>query len=558
MSLRITQNAMYRNMTGQMQRTLSAYMDSNEQGSTQKKINRPSDDPAGTYRVLMTRNDINATKQYQSNVDTAKGWLNLADNVLGTQVSTVLTRLKSLAEQASTGTYTAVNRQQMAYEAREIFGQFLNLANTEFEGKSIFGGHRYDVNAYEEGLALCSWDENWKDALENGDYTIEGASASSIAIQFTESGIMGDGNPVVDSNGNPVNTKTSVSYRWTDDGGEHWHEGTTSRSVDADGTITKITNTLDLGNGVVVKLNKDMEVTAADTSLEGPGAKNGTLVYIRPQAMYQGDDNDVPPKITLMGTGSIEEKKVYAAGTFGTNVLLRMDAPPANATTTAYKYNESKEKYYYDLTTSKQALYYSYSTDNGSTWITASAITSGDGKLHLPVPGGYVDVDATDNSSAIDVGAQILVRPHQADLNLEIMKDTYISINNVGKDIFGGEYDGKPELPEGEDLFGMVGDFIAYLENNNQEGCQRTLERIASVQNHILTQAARIGGLENRIETAADVLSFQKVDQEERLSYIEDIDLTELLNKLTRQQLTYQTVLQSSSKIMQMSLANYI
>ena len=270
--------------------------------------------------------------------------------------------------------------------------------------------------------------------------------------------------------------------------------------------------------------------------------------------MYQGDDNDAPPKITLMGTGDIEEEKVYAAGTFGTNVLLRMDAPPANATTAAY--NDSNGNY--DLTTSNEALYYSYSTDNGSTWITASAITSGDGKLHLPVPGGYVDVDATDNSNAIDVGAQILVRPHQADLNLEIMKDTYISINNVGKDIFGGEYDGKPELPEGEDLFGMVGDFIAYLENNNQEGCQRTLERIASVQNHILTQAARIGGLENRIETAADVLSFQKVDQEERLSYIEDIDLTELLNKLTRQQLTYQTVLQSSSKIMQMSLANYI
>lgn len=57
---------------------------------------------------------------------------------------------------------------------------------------------------------------------------------------------------------------------------------------------------------------------------------------------------------------------------------------------------------------------------------------------------------------------------------------------------------------------------------------------------------------------AADVLSFQKLDQQERLSYTEDIDLTELLTKLTRQQLTYQTVLQSSSMIMKLSLANYI
>ena len=57
---------------------------------------------------------------------------------------------------------------------------------------------------------------------------------------------------------------------------------------------------------------------------------------------------------------------------------------------------------------------------------------------------------------------------------------------------------------------------------------------------------------------ASDVLSFQKLDQQERLSYTEDIDLTELLTKLTRQQLTYQTVLQSSSMIMKLSLANYV
>ena len=64
--------------------------------------------------------------------------------------------------------------------------------------------------------------------------------------------------------------------------------------------------------------------------------------------------------------------------------------------------------------------------------------------------------------------------------------------------------------------------------------------------------------MENRIEMASDVLSFQKLDQQERLSYTEDIDLTELLTKLTRQQLTYQTVLQSSSMIMKLSLANYV
>lgn len=86
MSVRITQRTMYDSMVGQMQKNLAAYMESNEQGSTQKKINRPSDDPAGTYRVLMSRDEINATTQYQSNADTATGWLQLADSILSTRV----------------------------------------------------------------------------------------------------------------------------------------------------------------------------------------------------------------------------------------------------------------------------------------------------------------------------------------------------------------------------------------------------------------------------------------------------------------------------------------
>jgi flagellin-like hook-associated protein FlgL len=145
-----------------------------------------------------------------------------------------------------------------------------------------------------------------------------------------------------------------------------------------------------------------------------------------------------------------------------------------------------------------------------------------------------------------------------ADLDLEILQDTYISINSVGKDIFGGYYNGQATMTGDTNLFEVAGNFVAYCENNNQEGCQQVLAQLESVQQSVLTQVARIGGLENRVSTASDVLSFQKLDQEERLSYIEDIDLTELLSKLTRQQLTYQTVLQSSSLIMQMSLANYL
>ena len=134
--------------------------------------------------------------------------------------------------------------------------------------------------------------------------------------------------------------------------------------------------------------------------------------------------------------------------------------------------------------------------------------------------------------------------------------------DKYGKDIFGGYYNGKPALQElddpGRNLFEVVGNFIGYLETNNQNGCQETLAKLAKAEEYILTQATRVGGLENRVDVAYDVLTSQKLDIGERLSYVEDIDLTELLVKMEQQQITYQTVLQSASKIMNMRLANYL
>lgn len=98
-----------------------------------------------------------------------------------------------------------------------------------------------------------------------------------------------------------------------------------------------------------------------------------------------------------------------------------------------------------NLASSGSTVNYSYSTDSGSTWISATATTDGTSKLRLLVPSGYVDMDATSAvaGNTVAAGTQILVHPKRADLKLEIMKDSYISVNNVGKDIFGGYYEGK-------------------------------------------------------------------------------------------------------------------
>ncbi|MCR5814732.1 MAG: flagellar hook protein [Desulfovibrio sp.] len=529
MSIRITQSMIYDNYVSQMQTSLGAYMNSAEQGSTQKKINAPSDDPSGTYKILNLRNSTTYNKQLLSNCDTAKGWLELEDSVLATQVPTVITSIKELAEQAATGTYTAEQRLDIAYQVRQQFGSLINMANTEFDGKNLFAGHKYDGSAFQEGLALSSRDAQINEQIKQGNFIIEGNTDLTVAFQFTENGTLSKGR----------------SFRWTNDGGKTWKEGTVDAAVH-DGENYVVMSF----DGVSARIREDkastINVTKTDQHEEGVGRDNGTL-YIRPTAIYMGDVQD-KINLTPMGINKLVfGEKTRAQGTFSGNTLVRFPEGVSSAVGSEFKW--------------------SYSTDNGMNWVEAKA-TVGSPTTRLPLPEGYLDLELDGN---IPANGQIMIHPEDASVDYEIMQGTFITVNGVGKDIFGGyfkerdEDDGvyklKPalgDLADGRNLFEVVGDLIGYLETNCQDGCQEALVKLTRAEEHILTQSTKVGGLENRVEVAYNVLNSQKLDIQERLSYVEDIDLTELLVKMQQQQITYQTVLQSASKIMNMSLANYI
>lgn len=516
--MRITQRNMYNSFIDGMQSTLGAYMESNIQGGSQKKINRPSDDPAGMALVLNTRNSIDNIKQFERNADTAEGWLKLADSTLSQHVTLTLESIKTLAGQAADGGKTAENRKQIALQLRELFGQLLNLSNTDFEGKSLFAGHKYDSNAYEEGLSVSTTDPK----LAGMTFPTTGKSEYTQMVEFTTGGTMGGTAP--------------INYRWSPDGGSTWKEG----------TFTPPDNKLDL-DGIEVfipmkdKAGNDTVITAKNAT-EDSGTNNGTVLLVRPTAIYMGDDQDMPPTSKIMGgppglTSSVK-------GNFGSDTFVRFDTQA-------------------NLNAAGSSFEYSYSTDNGASWVKATATVPdpANGTVRLPVPGGYMEMDTTTTTPPTGViapGTQAIIHPNRAELGYEIMNNTYISVNSVGKNIFGGMYDGEPVGGLKGNMFETVGELIAACEVNSQQGAQESLEKLTASLETVMTEATRIGGLENRVSLAQDVLSFQKLDRQERLSYTEDVNLSELLTRLAQQQMAYNTVLKSSSMIMQLNLSKFV
>ncbi|WP_028575780.1 flagellar hook-associated protein FlgL [Desulfonatronovibrio hydrogenovorans] len=496
--MRVTQNMLYGNFVSNMNNATYKLMQLNMQASSQKKVNRPSDDPIGTARILGYRDSISSLNQYQDNVDTAKGWLGLADETL-MQVNNVLIRAKELAEQGATGTLSEEQREILSYEAWQLYDQMMTLSNTKYEGKAIFAGHKVDGSAFEPAMGVSSNKD-----LNDGDVvSVTGKTGGTVLVQFLDDGAVGT---------------DDLDYRYSTDGGKTWTQTTLAAGDDE----------LDL-DGVVVQLASGYSVEANDG--DDTNDTSGTWLWVRPTAKYLGDDQDVN---TVSLYAQDIQGDVQAIGSFAKDVTVRIDAVDGS-----------------DVT-------YSYSLDGGYTWNTGNSTVMDGDEARFLVPGGRVEVDVA--GGELSAGDQLLVRPHRAAINIEISPGESIQVNHVGKDVFGGIYSGPGDKGvEGPgNVFETLGELIGYLETNNQAGIQQSLEDIDECLKHINSQLASVGARENRLFISESVLSGLVINERERKSKIEDIDVPELMTKLANQQIVYEAVLRSSSTIMRMSLVNHI
>jgi flagellar hook-associated protein 3 FlgL len=112
-----------------------------EQLSTGKRINQPSDDPVGSNKALFYRHRVARNEQYQRNAEDGISYLSYTDNTLD-GVNNVLESAYSKAVQGDNDAMTAVDRQVIANEVNVLLEDLFSKANTSFSGRFIFAGYR--------------------------------------------------------------------------------------------------------------------------------------------------------------------------------------------------------------------------------------------------------------------------------------------------------------------------------------------------------------------------------------------------------------------------------
>ena len=106
--------------------------------SSGKRINSGADDAAGLQIADSLRANVKALDQAVRNANDGIGVAQIADGALQ-EVSNLLTRAVTLAEEAATGTVDATGRASLDAEFKEIHGEIARIAvSSNFNGVGIF------------------------------------------------------------------------------------------------------------------------------------------------------------------------------------------------------------------------------------------------------------------------------------------------------------------------------------------------------------------------------------------------------------------------------------
>jgi len=137
--MRITHGVMVSGFLGDMNTNLNSLNKIQKQLNTGKEFSKPSDDPFKVARSMQMYSEINANKQYNTNIKDTINWMDTTDTALSNGTK-CLQRIRELMVSAGNAAYGSSELTAIEEEINERVAEFGQILNTSFDGKYIFGG----------------------------------------------------------------------------------------------------------------------------------------------------------------------------------------------------------------------------------------------------------------------------------------------------------------------------------------------------------------------------------------------------------------------------------
>jgi flagellar hook-associated protein 3 FlgL len=129
--------------------------------------------------------------------------------------------------------------------------------------------------------------------------------------------------------------------------------------------------------------------------------------------------------------------------------------------------------------------------------------------------------------------------------SIKISKNSTVEIGSDGQAVFGN-------------IFNTLFDLKTALETNDLGGIQDAMGNLDGHFDDISAKISDVGSKMNRMEIKDRIYQDLNFSNTERLSKIEDADIAEAIMNVKAAELTYQTALASSSRVMTLTLMDYL
>lgn len=139
--MRTTMQTIHQTILGNLNKLTTDMQRINTQISSGKQMGKISDNPVNIVTALGLRTDLASLKQYKENILMGDSVITSSENAL-TKMKSLVMNAKTLAIQQINAPINTQNRLSTAVEVNQLFNQTVLLANTQVQGKYVFGGYR--------------------------------------------------------------------------------------------------------------------------------------------------------------------------------------------------------------------------------------------------------------------------------------------------------------------------------------------------------------------------------------------------------------------------------
>lgn len=501
--MRITNSMMTNNMMTNINKNKNNLSLLDEQYSTGKKIQRPSQDPIIAVRALKLRTNLSELNQYyEKNIPDAKSWMDVTESAL-TNINTILTDINTKCVQGANDSLTASDRTSIVETLKQYKEQIYREGDSNYAGRYVFTGYKTNT-----GLIFS-------ETTTDLEYTInEQFKGSDITAFASVTGTYGIGDTATDDS--PVSNnghRLRLSYDNLD-----------SLATVAPATVPEIKYTTVDAFGVATTTTVPDALAIPATTL--------TQVSASDLDAYSAGPNEIK---FIKETGEL---------IIGDNIYQNMKA--ATDISVSYVKNDFKEG---DL---RPEHYFDCQVDDGTDTTT---YTQADQQIQYEI---NFNQKLTVNTQAKDAITHAIGR------DIEDILDAVQEVEAVEAKITEAKKkleDITITDAEKENLNKLIGHFETELTLKNdimQAKFEKGITGSTKAQETINVAIADLGSRYVRLELTESRLSSQQVEFEDLLSNNEDADIAETYIKLTSAETIYTASLNAASRVVRNNLLDFL